>query len=314
MNSFSEHYELHRSIDDVAETFLKSPANKHCKFCNKPYPDVSFDNVPHIIPELFGRNKWTSNFECDLCNEKFQKFEVHTATMTQHYLSILQIKTKNGIPTFQSFKKPYEFATVIKTIEGNLSFNFGANLGDFQFNEENNSVSFFLKTKRFRPFFVYKTFLKIGLSLLTREELETNDHYHHFLESEVPIKNGMQFWRTFRYILKTKYYSVPKANLYKAKNTIDGKTVYPEYILILYFANVVFQFFLPISKKNIIEHSNDNNLVIEMFPSFALDDIASLSSIEIHNLELNETKPSSMTDSMTFYYDRLYKDVNVAEE
>lgn len=85
-------------------------------------------------------------------------------------------------------------------------------------------------------------------------------------------------------------------------------------MLILYFVNVVFQFFLPISKKNIIEHSNDNNLVIEMFPSFALDDIVSLSSIEIHNLELNETKHSSTTDSMTFYYDRLYKDVNVAEE
>lgn len=28
----------------------------------------------------------------------------------------------------------------------------------------------------------------------------------------------------------------------------------------------------------------------------------------------NETKPSSMTENMTFYYDRLNKDVNDAEE
>ena len=310
MDVFLQHYELHRSIKDVAEKFIKSPENKICRFCKKANPKVSFNTIPHIIPELFGRNKWISNFECDECNKRFQKVETDTSTMIQHYLSILQLKTKNGVPIFQSAKKPYEYPTTIKSVNNNPSFHFGENLDHFEYDEENKSITLFLKTKRFRPFFVYKTFLKIGLSLLTNEELTENNHYLNYLNSEEPINDGSQFWITFRYILKTKYYPTPNAQLYKAKNTIEGNNAFPEYILILFFANVVFQFFLPISRKNDNEFSSDKELAIVPYPSYGLEDnLQQLGKVEIHNLDLNEINPISITDAITLYYYKIDKDV-----
>lgn len=310
MDSFSEHYDLHRSIEDVAEKFVKSPDKKICRFCNSAYPEVSFNTIPHVIPELFGKNKLTSNFECDECNKRFQKFETDTSTMIQHYLSILQLKTKNGVPTFQSFKKPYQHSTTIKSVDNSLNFNFGANLDHFEYDEENKSIILYLKTKKFRPFFVYKTFLKIGLSLLTNEELAENIHYLDYLNSDEPIDNGAQFWTAYRYVLKTKYYPTPNALLYKAKNTIEELNAFPEYVLILYFANVVFQFFLPISKKNINEFSSNNNLEIVHYPSYGLEDLQRIKKIEIHSMDLNEINQVSFTDIITLYYDQLEKDVN----
>lgn len=311
MDVFLEHYELHKSIKDVAERFVKTPENKICRFCNKGYPEVSFDTIPHIIPELFGRNKWTSNFECDGCNKRFQKSETDTSTMIQHYLSILQLKTKNGVPTFQSSKKPYEYPTTIKSVNNNLSFHFGQNLDHFEYHEENKSITLFLKTRKFRPFYVYKTFLKIGLSLLNDQELAENDHYLNYLNSEDPINDGSQFWITFRYILKTNYYLTPIAHLYKAKNTIKGNDVFPEYVLILFFANVVFQFYLPISRKNDNEFSSDNKLAIAPYPSYGLEDnLQQLGQVEMHDLDLNEINPMSITDTITLYYDRIDKDIN----
>ncbi len=314
MNSFSEHYELHRSIEDVAEKFLKSPENKTCRFCGKAYPELFFQTIPHIIPELFGRNNWTSNFECDECNKRFQRVETDMSTMIQHYLSILRIKTKKGVPTFQSFKRSDEYSTFIKLIGEKLHINFGANVDDFKYDEENNSISLFLRTRKFRPFSIYKTFLKIGISLLSHEELATNDHYLPFLNSVEPINDGRQFWTCFRQILKTSYFPTPKANLYKAKNTIVGETEFPEYILIVYFSNVVFQFFLPISKQNMNEHSSSNKLVIEIFPAFALENIQKLSSIELQYFDLNEINPIYIVDTITLFYDRLEKDIYKTNE
>lgn len=312
MDVFLEHYELHRSIKDVAESFVKSPENKACRFCNKAYPEVSFNTIPHIIPELFGRNKLISNFECDECNKRFQKVETDTSTMVQHYLSILRLKTKNGVPTFQSYKKPHEHPTTIKSVDEMLSLHFGKNLDHFKYDEENKSISLFLKTRKFRPFYVYKTFLKIGLSLLNDEELVENHHYLNYLNSDEPINNGSQLWSTFRYILKTKYYTTPQAILYKAKNTIVGNIPFPEYILIVCFANVVFQFFLPISKRNISELSSGDKLAIIRFPSYGFEDLQRLKKVEIHELDLSENNQISITDTITLYYDRIDKDINNA--
>jgi hypothetical protein len=42
-----------------------------------------------------------------------------------------------------------------------------------------------------------------------------------------------------------------------------------------------------------------------MFPSFAYDDITQLSKIDIYNLNLKEENKVSITDEITFYYDKI---------
>ena len=278
MESFLNYYELIKSTNDFKSVFTKEQSGKTCRFCNQSFPIVSFTNTPHIMPELFGRNNMTSNFECDECNKRFQKFETDTSTMIQHYVSLLNIKTKKGVPTFQSIKNEEHYSTTLKSINNQLNLNFRTNLTDFKSNEEDKTLTVNFRTKKFSPFSVYKTFLKIGISLLTDEELKENNHYIDFLDSEEPIMNGMQVWNSYRYMLKTKYYTTPIAYLYKAKKTLIENEVFPEYVLLICFSNMIFQFFLPISNKNIQEYNKQDKLRIELFPSFLYDDINKLNA------------------------------------
>lgn len=298
-------YDLYKSTDDFLEKYTPDQGNKVCRYCQKKYPEVTFATKPHIVPELFGHNAITCNFECDDCNKKFQKYESDVANMIQHYLGLLNIKTKNGIPIFQSKKSVGENSTYLRREGLNVNLKFGTNLRDFEFNEHENTLTVYFRTKNFRAFSVYKTFLKIGISLLTADEVKINSHYLDFLNSEEPIKNGMQHWIAYRYMLKTKYHQDPRVNLYKAKQTLIGKKAYPEYMIVVNFANIVFQFFLPISAKNIKEFNPVNSLTIELFPAFLLEDIERINKIDIYQLDLSVTDKASVTDKIVLYYQRL---------
>lgn len=188
MEYFLKYYELHKSSNDITDKYIKEPTNKKCRFCGKSYPEVSFSAIPHIIPELFGKNHITSNFECDNCNLKFQRYECDTATMVQHYLTLLKICSKRGIPNFQSYKKQGEKSTTLKLDENTLRLDLGFNHSDFKYDHENKILKVKFRTKNFRFYHIYKVFLKIGISLLTDEELRENQHYLEFLNSEKPIK------------------------------------------------------------------------------------------------------------------------------
>lgn len=305
IESFFDFYDLHKSTDDFTDTYSKISANKKCRFCQRVYPDVTFDKIPHVIPELFGRNNVTSNFECDECNKLFQFYESDTATMIQHYLALLNIKSKKGVPVFQSKKDQGSYSTTLN----NRNLNFGMNVEDYHFNDEEKTLTVNFRTKKFRPFSIYKIFLKMGISLLTEDELEENSHYLDFLNSEEPIDNGLQVWTTYRYMFKSKYHLIPKINLYKAKHTLLDKSEFPEYALLINFANIVIQFFLPISKKNIDEHKFEHELRLELFPAFVLDDITRLKRIETYYFELKETAKVSITDTVVLHYDSRIRDI-----
>lgn len=309
MRSFFDFYELLQSSFDLTEKYVKDPEGKVCRFCLKSYPDVSFANLPHIVPELFGRNSSSSNFECDECNSKFQKNESDVSTMIQHYLAMTGVKSKKGVPNFQSQKDTDSYSTRAKRTDRHLNLNFGNNLDDFKFDEDAKTLAVFFRTKKFRPFSVYKILLKIGISLLPEEELNINNHFRDFLNAVEPIRNGMQIYTASRYMLRTGYVQIPNAQLYKAKETLIGNTVYPEYVIVINFANIILQMCLPIAFKNHSIHDPSQNLVFEMFPSFAREDIRRLSKIEMFQFEMDDTRKVSITDKIILHYDRLDKDV-----
>ena len=304
MENFLDFYDLHFSTLNFKESYKKESANKVCKFCKNSYPNVSFKSIPHLIPEFFGRNRVTSNFECDDCNSLFQKYESDSSTMVLHYLTLLNLKSKRGVPTFQSKKNQFENSTIFKIENGQRILNFGTNVEDYEFNEIDKILTINFRTKKFSPFLVYKLFLKLGMSLLSIEELQQNSHYFDFLNSENPLKNGIQFWDVHRYMLKTKYHKIPKLNLYKAKETLVGQTEFPEYVLLINFANIIFQFFLPLSKKNLSQHKFENSLRLELFPSFVLEDLEKIKTIEVCTIDLSETKKVSITDKVELSFDR----------
>lgn len=309
MDYFLTYYELHRSSDDLIDKYRKDPTGKKCRFCGKAYPDVSFSAVPHVIPELFGKNNVTSNFECDNCNTRFQRYECDVATMAQHYLSLLRISTKHGVPTFQSHKKQGEQSTTLKVDRNTLRLDFGHNLSDFKYDHENKLFLVKFRTKNFKFYHVYKVFLKMGISLLTDEEIIDNEHYLDFLDSDEPIANGMQIWMAYRYVLKTKCSLSPKIDLYKAKDVVIGTDEFPEYILLISFANVMFQFCLPISTKNMEVHEKRNTLRYELFPFFVLDGITTFNIDEFkpEMFDLSLTEKGSFEDVVAFKYDKMIR-------
>lgn len=309
MDYFLTYYELHRSSNDLIDKYRKDPIDKKCRFCGKSYPEVSFSAIPHIIPELFGKNSITSNFECDSCNTKFQRYECDVATMAQHYLSLLRIRTKHGVPTFQSHKKQREQSTTLKVDRNTLRLDFGHNLSDFKYDHENKLFLVKFRTKNFRFYNVYKVFLKMGISLLSDDEILDNEHFLDFLDSDEPIENGMQIWMAYRYILKTKYSLSPKIDLYKAKNVVVGTDEFPEYILLISFANVMFQFCLPISIKNMEVHEKRNTLRYELFPFFVLDGITTIDMDEFkpEMFDLSLTEKGSFEDVVAFKYDKIIR-------
>lgn len=296
-------YKLHVSSENLTQKYTENPEGKVCRFCKRAYPEVTFRTLPHVVPELFGRNTTSSNFECDNCNSKFQKYESDTSTMVQHYLTLLNIRSKKGVPIFKSRKKGNEFSSSIQQTLGKINFNFGNNASDFSFDDTNKTLTINLRTRKFSVFSVYKVFLKMGISLLSEEELKLNEHFLDFLNADKPIENGMQVWSASRYMLRSRYYPKPIVELYKAEETLIENAVYPEYMIILYFANVVFQFFLPISAKNCLEHNHQRNLTLEIFPSFVLDGDTIFEGIQMYHLALNETEKVAITDTIVLHYE-----------
>ncbi|AYB30982.1 hypothetical protein D4L85_10500 [Chryseolinea soli] len=73
-------------------------------------------------------------------------------------------------------------------------------------------------------------------------------------------------------------------------------------MMMIHFANVVFQFFLPISFKNISEFEPGNNLQIELFPVFLLENIERVKTVNIRRFDLSQTKKVSVTDKIVFHY------------
>lgn len=305
---FLKYYEQYNTSLEFKNFYTRSEEGMYCRFCRKSFPAVSFKTAPHIIPELFGRNSITSNFECDECNKRFQKCETDASTMVQHYLTMLNIRSKKGVPIFQSRKQPGDYPTTIQVDGANRTFNFGENLDHFEYDELAKTITIYFKTKKFSPFSFYKVLLKMGLSLLSEDDLSFNEHYLGVLNSEEPVKPHI--YSAWRYVLKTRYFEVPVATLYRGTNTLlDGRVQLPEYFMTLVFSNVVFQMFLPFSVKNAEEYVPGNSLHFELFPSFGMDDIYRLQKVEMHHMDLGRAEKITLDDKMVLHYDSKESDI-----
>ncbi|MDX2306309.1 MAG: HNH endonuclease [Microscillaceae bacterium] len=304
MKGFLDYYDLVSQTSDQSQ--FKNNVHKVCRYCGKSSLETSFKTIPHIIPELFGKNSHTRNNECDACNQKFQLYESHTATFIQPFLTLYGVSTKKGIPEFQSRKNLGEKSTKLKVIDGKREFKVMNNLDDFKYFGK-NGIRLTLRTRHFIPFYIYKLFFKIGISLLPDSEVEDNKHYLELLSLSEPISDGLQFYSIWRYTMSSKIFLNPQAQLYKAKSIVINQNEFPEYVLMVQTGNLIYQFFLPISLKNIEFHNTSNFLILELFPSFIHEadkfiKLKSLKKIDIKHLDLSITKKICFDEVIEGYY------------
>ena len=286
--TFIDKYEQISSTNDFKGKF-NNTFDKVCKFCLKTSKEATFKNIPHVIPELLGRNNYTSNDECDNCNKLFGTYESDLANYISPYQTLIGQKTKTKIPNFQSRKDLNENSTTMKFVDGKPNINFKNNLSDFCYDHTNKQLSINLKKKKFVPINVYKSFVKIGLSLCPIDELNEYRETIEWLakndnEENIVYDIPLDLYRTR---FTNKYYEKPFATLYKRKLDISNNQYEPKLCLVVCSGVLVFQLFIPFCKETININPEKYKLINEIYPAFLLN-------LDFNGKEKIETKTSEL--------------------
>lgn len=227
---------------------LKNKKDRICDFCSKGYPEVTFSNVAHIIPQLMGNRNLISDFECDMCNSKFSRYENDLANFMGLTRSLIYSDRK--IPKYKTPKKDLiveqEDAKKLKIISDGLENN------NFEIDEANNLLT--LKSVRhpYKRINVYKALLKIGLSLMEQKQIEEFTLAYKFLSNSKSDEKmrGHPFMRLYLWQFPGPPFITPLAFVCNKKKEKSSKK-YPEKTICIYFSNYIYQIFYSFNTKDL---------------------------------------------------------------
>jgi len=243
-----------------------SKAKKYCYFCDNP--SATFKTKPHLISQLLGANNITYNHECDSCNKFFS--ETYENDL-QKFVSpfIITSQTKSGNSNKYPKYKPHSKSDFSIQFTDQLSFkNYDPIHNLLKVNHENKTGSIEIPRNKFIPINVYKAFLKIAIGLMPEETVNNYQQTIEWLKDKNATKPFFPdlLACSFSFRLINKKVSAPYADLHEAKEIIIGNKEYIHHILVIRFANIVMQFFMPPSLLNIRNHHQENELVLEIAP------------------------------------------------
>lgn len=143
---------------------------RHCRFCDRDEPAVTFKDEAHALPAAFGNTWLFSNYECDACNHLFgEGIENHLGNWTKPIRTLSRIKGRSGIPTI---KKPGPNKGWRVECDGS-----GFQLSEyedepfFEVDEAAKRLRFELHRDTYVPVAVLKGLVKIGLTLIPDVEV-----------------------------------------------------------------------------------------------------------------------------------------------
>jgi len=264
-NSFAEIY----TIIGSSETLPKNASGiRICRFCEKNENEVDFKKIAHACPELLGQNNLVIYDECDLCNERFSKYESHLSKFFLPYLSVVGVKGKKKIPSFQARKDndDEKTRTSLKyTGDGKINL-FLSSLDDYKVDVENKTMSIRFRNPAIKPIYVYKSLLKVALSFLPQIKIQKYQLLFDWLQND---DAEIVFFSTlFITKLTRKKFGKPSVQLYEANNIFTDKGFHPELTLVINFANIVAQIYLPLSASFDYPKSNGKSPTLELYPAF----------------------------------------------
>lgn len=186
---FESFYDILRTPDFDDKSRLLKPSHgiytignsqkKICRFCGKSENEVSFNKIAHAVPESIGNHVLASNYECDICNEFFgNTIENEYANFFGLYHSIMQIAGKNGVPKCK-FKVPCDKRTeecaqycVEVFFQDNMPcIRKCREVGNEYLILSENSLTISKPVGRCCPIAVFKTIVKMAISVMPVEEL-----------------------------------------------------------------------------------------------------------------------------------------------
>lgn len=246
--SIEDFYDIYDVIVTLED--FESPTKNQfiCRFCGSNNPK-HFRSISHVVPEFTGNRSVKYYEECDSCNNLFSRYERALSIFggIKHSLSGVKgkkypkhIDRENKFRTFSSSTGRH----IIQEEESPKGITV-----------ENGELIIKSKTLKFKPRYVQKALVKIGLSLMPKEELSKFDKTLQWLANPndtFTIKKHPMFILIHNFFDQPR--TKPVAILVRRKINYNC----PEYSLLLFFGFFSFQIFIPFNKND--ENLNFDNI------------------------------------------------------
>lgn len=289
---FIEHYDLETEIVCPDKKMILPIPKKEraCRFCKKKYPEVTFRNDAHVIPESLGNRYLISGFECDFCNRQLGKYDDHLCHFLGISRTLNKTRGKENIPTFKSTDKNIraeqsDFYGIQDTIIISRE-----NVSDqsFAFDSSTGMGKLTFKKASYIPLLVYKSVLKMALTCLNPGHLSYYQLAIKYLTSDQLDKDVKGACKLYAYNFPFGMgWQVPFAAIYKKK---DPKGSIPSHIFMLYFQNTIYQIFIPLHLED-IKLLNNKTIPIYWCPPFFADPKDALETpIQVRDYDLASTE------------------------
>jgi len=292
---FFKAYDFIELIDPCESNYNKlvPKPQRVCRFCNQSSPSTTFRKDAHLIPELLGNKTFFSDFECDSCNQFFDKsYENDLANFLGIGRTLAGVKGKNGIPGFTSPNKSIK-AKSGKSMGNETLIVSREDITNGAIEIDKTTGKLTLRSKRnpFVPINVYKILLKITLSVLDSKIVKE--------DYEIAIDFVMKRLKSDKFSgCLISGYSLPLSCnfplhvfIFKKKNIQDKIHTH---VIALYFQNWILSIPVPLNKNDLFFYNQSIELPLypPMFPSLA----------NVQNLVLTRFEEN-------FSYDKKVKDV-----
>jgi len=253
----NEKYSIIADFDILKKNVL-GPKNRYCRFCGKPYPEVTFSDIAHAVPESLGNNLLFSNWECDKCNHFFgEHLEDHLNKFMLPYRIASQIfgkKNKIKYKTDEINRITVSPGIWNATIDSN-------NCIIKQLDEHTLQFNFIRQT--YKPILVYKALVKIALTLIPEGELINLEQTIYWLKKEHPCpEDSIGSYIVMRFFPGANVFPYTKISILKRK---DDTMPVPMYQMFIAFKNYYFQFCIPCYLKD--KQLNGKKVDITVMPT-----------------------------------------------
>ncbi|MDD5019449.1 MAG: HNH endonuclease [Candidatus Omnitrophica bacterium] len=290
-------------INKGGKIYIGDKNNRYCRFCGRRKPEVKFRNIAHALPEFLGNKQLISLQECDECNSFFSNnIESHLDKFTRPFRTISLIKGKIKIPSYKTNDKKSRL-DFIKNQGFVSSETIDQRISDIDF--EKKQVTFTFTYEPYIPSAVYKSFVKMALSIIPEDELP-------------PFKN------TIKWILNSDHSKklirpqivralfIPGINpnkiltvfLLRRRQSIQKEEL-PYCIFVIGFGNFVYQLIVP--SLHDFKNAKTVNFSFPAFPTaFELD--GGVAGIKFRLLDLTEHEiVKNKKEKIIFNFDSVEK-------
>lgn len=272
VDNIQDIYEISTSMEMYK---TEKSENGICKYCGTT-DQSKFKSRAHLIPEFTGNKDWFCENECDDCNNLFSAYEYSLKNFGAFKNSHLPIKGKKKYPKYVD---GYHDFTLQFKEENKLVLKSNKERDFVKI--ENDRIKIKSMTMPFVPLNVYKCLVKIGYSLMNKEEFEKFDDGLKWLMD----KKSKIAPKTPHIILlnpNSKPVIKPIAILLKKKMEYNS----PEFALIFSWGFYLFQLYLPFNKvDNKLNYANLKLPIMREFITKKKDSKFGVSHYDMNSLE-----------------------------